>query len=77
MIKQLLEHVVKQLVDSPEAVMIEIFHDGSKVKVEIKVAQDDFKRVIGREGRVIKSLRTLASAVATSADQPIIVDVVT
>jgi hypothetical protein len=77
MIKQLLEHVIKQLVDSPEAVMIEVFHDGSKVKVEIKVAQDDFKRVIGREGRVIKSLRTLAGAVAAAPEQQIIVDVVT
>jgi hypothetical protein len=77
MIKQLLEHVIKQLVDNPEAVKIEVFHDVSKIMVEIRVSPDDFKRVIGKEGRVIKSLRTLASAITPSPEQPIVVDIVT
>lgn len=62
MIKPLVEHVVKELVDVPEVVHASVIHDGDKIAVEVVVAADDFKRVIGKEGCIIKSLRSLLMA---------------
>lgn len=66
MVKQLVEHVIKELVDEPNKVKIEVFHDGPKSIVEVRVAPDDFKRVIGKDGRIVKSLRSMINALATS-----------
>jgi len=74
MIKQLVEHAIKELVDTPDKVRVEGFRDGSKTIIEVRVAADDFKRVIGKDGRIIKSLRTMVSAVEPG-DKDIVVDI--
>jgi uncharacterized protein len=63
MIKQLVEHIVKYIVVSPESVHVEVFHDGPSCSIEIKVAPDDLKRVIGKAGATVKSIRSLVQAV--------------
>ena len=74
MIKQLVEHAIKELVDKPEKVSVEVFHDGPKTIIEVRVAADDFKRVIGKDGRIIKSLRTMVGALE-SGDKNIVIDI--
>jgi uncharacterized protein len=59
MIKDLVESIVKSLVDSPDQVNISVVHDGARVAIEIKIAAEDFRYVIGKEGVVIKALRSL------------------
>ena len=59
MIQQLIEHVVKELVIAPDRVHVVKRLDQGKLIIDIKVAQEDLKRVIGREGGIIKSLRGL------------------
>lgn len=75
MIKNLVRHVVSELVESPDQVKVEVFHDGPKTVVEIKVSPDDFKRVIGKDGRIIKSIRSLINAVDASQDKELVVDI--
>ncbi|MGB8468257.1 MAG: KH domain-containing protein [Candidatus Babeliales bacterium] len=62
MIKGLVEFVVKSLAAEPEAVSVSVLHDGDKSMIEVRVAPDDFKRIIGKDGCVIKSLRMLVIA---------------
>ncbi len=76
MLKQLVDYVVRQLVDKPENVLVEVFDETSQVVVHIKVALDDFKRVIGKDGRVIKAIRAMAFIVNPSPEKQIIVDIV-
>jgi len=75
MLKPLVEHVVRELVEKPEAVKVEVFHEDRRVVVELAVDNDDVKRVIGKEGRVIKSIRSLIHTFVAS-DKEVIVDLV-
>ncbi|MEX0940036.1 MAG: KH domain-containing protein [Candidatus Babeliales bacterium] len=74
MIKQLVEHAIKELVEMPKLVQVNVFHDGPKSNIEIKVAPDDFKRVIGKDGRIIKAIRAMVCAVEPG-EKDILVDI--
>ena len=75
MVKNLIGHIIKQLVEQPERVDVQVFRDGPKDIIEIRVAPDDFKRVIGKEGRVVKSIRSLVEALQPD-DKEMLVDIV-
>lgn len=64
LMKELVEFIVKSLVDNPDEVRIEAFDDRSETTLELSVAADDMGRVIGRNGRVINSIRTLVQVSA-------------
>lgn len=58
--KEAVEKIVKSLVGNPDAVDISEHSDGGKtVKFGVRVAPDDFGRLIGREGRTIKAIRSI------------------
>lgn len=57
--KDALEKMIKALVGSPDMVEIAESGDGKNVRYEVRVAPDDYGRVIGREGRTIKSIRSV------------------
>jgi len=63
-IKELVDYVVKSLVDNPTEVFVTEVISGSEVIVEVRVAPTDMGRVIGRNGKVINAIRTLAQMVA-------------
>jgi len=58
-VRQLLELIAKSLVDTPEEVFVEEFDDGV---IELEVAENDVGKVIGRQGRTARALRSLLSA---------------
>ena len=62
--KELVEFIVKSLVDSPDEVRVNVFEERSETTLELSVAADDMGRVIGRNGRVINSIRTLVQVSA-------------
>ncbi|MCW8858415.1 MAG: KH domain-containing protein [Deltaproteobacteria bacterium] len=64
--KDLIEYIAKSLVEKPEAIVIseEIAEDGS-VLVKLAAAQEDMGRIIGKQGRNAKAMRTLLNAKAT------------
>ena len=65
MLKDLVEYIVKRLVDDPEAVKVSEISGEQATIIELRVASDDLGKVIGKEGRTARSLRTLVHAAAT------------
>lgn len=61
----LLEFVVRELVEDPDAVSIEEFDEGGRLEFQVTTAPGDVGRVIGRRGHVIQSIRTLVRAAAS------------
>ena len=60
----LVEHLAKALVDTPGDVEVEAFEEGGQTVLELFVAEDDLGRIIGRQGRMARSLRTIVNAAA-------------
>ena len=58
----LVETLAKAIVDAPEEVEVEAFDEGGQTVLELFVADDDVGRVIGRQGRMARSLRTILHA---------------
>lgn len=71
----LVRYVVTSLVDDPDAVSVEEKRVGESVVFEVTVAPDDVGKVIGRQGRIIKALRTLAKAAGTTDGENVNVEV--
>ena len=71
----LLEFLVKALVEDPEAVVVEELEEDGDLIYEITVAEDDLGRVIGKGGRIANAIRTIAKAAAVRLDRRVIVDI--
>ena len=72
---ELLEFLVRALVEDPEAVVVEELEEDGDLVYEITVADDDLGRVIGKGGRVANAIRTIAKAAAVRIDRRVIVDI--
>ena len=71
----LVETVVRPLVDFEEDLQITSREEGSTIIVEVSLNPEDAGKVIGRQGRVIKSIRTLARAAASRTDMHVEVEI--
>ena len=60
--KEAVEKIVKALVGEPDAVEVTESADGKTVRIEVRVAEHDMGRVIGREGRTVKAIRSILFA---------------
>ncbi|MGH7739332.1 MAG: KH domain-containing protein [bacterium] len=60
--KELIEYVAKSLVDKPQEVALQERLEGNLTILELRVAKEDYGKVIGKQGRTIKAIRTLISA---------------
>jgi predicted RNA-binding protein YlqC (UPF0109 family) len=74
-VTELLEFLVRALVEDPEAVKVEELEEDGDLVYEITVAEEDLGRVIGRGGRVANAIRTIAKAAAVRLDRRVIVDI--
>lgn len=63
-IKELIEVIAKALVDKPEAVEVTEVEGEQTTVIELKVAKEDLGKIIGKEGRMARSLRTILGAVS-------------
>ena len=72
---ELLEFLVKALVEEPEEVEVEELEEDGDLIYEISVADGDLGRVIGKGGRVANAIRTVAKAAAVRLDRRVIVDI--
>ncbi|HEX6455659.1 MAG TPA: KH domain-containing protein [Solirubrobacterales bacterium] len=72
---ELLEFLVKALVEEPEAVVVEELEEDGDLVYEISVAEADLGRVIGKGGRIANAIRTIAKAAAVRIDRRVIVDI--
>lgn len=65
MLKDLVEHIVRKLVDKPESVVVSEISGEQATIIELRVDAGDLGKVIGKEGRTARSIRTLVHAAAT------------
>jgi uncharacterized protein len=72
---ELLEFLVKALVEEPDEVEVEELEEEGDLVYEISVADGDLGRVIGKGGRVANAIRTIAKAAAVRIDRRVIVDI--
>ena len=70
--KQLVEVIAKALVDNPDEVVVT---ETQKDKAIVKVASSDIGKVIGKSGRIAKSIRAVVSAAASKTDKKVIVEI--
>jgi uncharacterized protein len=66
--RDLVEFLVRALVSDPESVRVSEIEEDDGTVLEVRVADEDLGRVIGREGRVANAIRTIAKAAATASD---------
>lgn len=74
--RELVEYLCKSVVDHPDQVQVTEVEGETAVIVEIRVASEDTGRVIGRQGRIIAAIRTLARASATRQGKRVVVEVI-
>lgn len=74
--KELVEVIAKALVDHPEQVSVSEKKDGKTTVLELHVAEGDMGKVIGKQGRIAKAIRSVVKAAAAKEDQKVIVDIV-
>ncbi len=74
--KELVETIAKALVDNPDEVVVTSSESGRNVRIELKVAPADMGKVIGRQGRIAKAIRSVVKAASTRTDQIVSVDII-
>ena len=74
--KELVEVIAKSLVDHPEEVVVTEKADGDNLILELKVASQDMGKVIGRQGRIAKAIRSVVKAASTKTDKKVTVEII-
>ena len=72
---ELVEYLARRLVDEPDAVRAEETERDGDVVIELRVAPDDVGKVIGRQGRIARALRTLVRASGARDDRRIVLEI--
>ncbi len=73
--KELVEVIAKALVDNPDEVVVTETEKGSDLLLELKVAPSDMGKVIGKQGRIAKAIRSVVKAAASREDRKVIVEI--
>ena len=68
--------MARSLVDNPDAVCVKENHEKTSIIIELKVAPSDMGKVIGRQGRIAKAIRTVVKAASNKDDMKVIVEIV-
>lgn len=74
--KELVEILAKALVDQPDKVTVRMTEKERSYIIELSVAQEDMGKVIGKQGRIAKAIRTVVKAAATKQRKKVIVEIV-
>ena len=74
--KELLIIIAKSLVDNPDEVSVTEVEGDSAVILELRVAESDMGKVIGKQGRIAKAIRTVMKSVATREQKKVVVEIV-
>ncbi len=74
--KTLIEYIAKSLVDHPEEVQVSEVEGEQTTVLELKVSKEDLGKVIGKQGRIAKAIRTVVKAAGVHEDKKIVVEIV-
>ncbi len=73
--KELVEVIAKALVDNPDEVVVTESEREDEIVVELKVASSDMGKVIGKQGRIAKAIRSVVKAASSRAEKRVIVEI--
>ena len=73
--QELVKVIAMSLVDHPEEVVVTQTEKDDAIVLELKVATDDMGKIIGKQGRIAKAIRTVVKAAASKDDKKVIVDI--
>ena len=76
MMKELLESMARALVDFPDEVFVNEIQNEKSIILELKVSKDDMGKVIGKQGRIAKAIRTVVKAAAVKDNRRVVVDII-
>ena len=71
----LVEHLAKSLVDQPEAVKVTQVEEGKEITIHLTVAPEDMGKVIGKQGRIARAIRTVVKAAAVKENRKVTVEI--
>lgn len=74
--KDLIEHIAKALVDEPERVSVNVLEGSQATVLELNVAKVDLGKVIGKQGRTAKAIRTILGAVSAKNKKRVVLEIV-
>ncbi len=74
--KELVETLAKALVDHPDMVTVDMIEREKSCAIELRVAQDDMGKVIGKQGKIARAIRTVVKAAATKEHKKVTVEIV-
>ncbi len=74
--KELVELLARSLVNFPDAVQVNEVHGDTASVLELKVAKEDLGRIIGKQGRTAKSIRTILNAAASRTNRKVVLEIV-
>ncbi|HXG53112.1 MAG TPA: KH domain-containing protein [candidate division Zixibacteria bacterium] len=74
--KELVQYLAKSLVSNPDAVEVKETEEESTSIFELKVAKEDLGRIIGKQGRTAKSIRTILNAAASRTNRRVVLEIV-
>ena len=73
--KEVVEVITKALVDDPDSVVVTEREDKKTTILEVRVADSDMGKVIGKQGRIAKAIRSVVKAAAAKEDKKVVVDI--
>ncbi len=76
MLKELIEYIAKALVDNPEQVKVSEIEGEKTSVIELAVAKDDLGKVIGKQGRTARAMRTILSAASTKVKKRAVLEII-
>ncbi len=75
MVKELVEFIARSLVDEPDEVTVNMIEGEKSTILELRVAEGDVGKVIGKHGRIAKAVRTIISAAATKTGKRVVLEI--
>lgn len=73
--KELVEVIAKSLVDNPDQVVVTETEKGDELLIELRVASSDMGKVIGRQGRIAKAIRSVVKAASSKSEKKVVVEI--
>ncbi len=74
--KNLVEVIAKSLVNNPDEVRVKETESSNSILIELSVAPEDMGKVIGKQGRIAKAIRTVVKSAAVKTDKKVIVEII-
>jgi len=74
--RELVELLAKSLVDNPDQVSVNVVESDKTLVLELRTAPEDMGKVIGKQGRIARSIRTIVKAAATREGKKVVVDII-